>query len=361
MSRAVKPLALVHVILLAAPDGRVDIANAAANSLIFGEESWKGAALRDLNEFDFIQANGLRVPRDLRPGVRALRHMTVRNQQLLLEGADGRRTPVLVQATPLGAVGGDSGGAVLVIQDITRLREAEQLKDDFLALLSHEFRTPLTAIQGGAQLLATEGAALDDETRQELVLDIALESERLDQMLGNMLSLADILAGRLESSTEPVLVEPLVHQAVREMERRAPRHHFVIDIPNDLPPVEADPALCAQILRNLYENAVKYAPDGGEIRTTAGLVDDMVRIAIRDQGIGIAPEYVTTVFERFRRVGGNPAVRGMGLGLYLVRHLVEAQGGHVSAQSPGLGKGTTISVGLPVARVLDRHDRLALS
>jgi signal transduction histidine kinase len=103
-------------------------------------------------------------------------------------------------------------------------------------------------------------------------------------------------------------------------------------------------------LRNLYENAVKYSPGGGAIRTTASIEDDMVAIHVADSGIGIAADDIDRVFGRFHRVGADPAVRGMGLGLYLCHHLVEAQGGHIAATSPGPGLGATFSVALPLAR-----------
>jgi two-component system sensor histidine kinase KdpD len=134
---------------------------------------------------------------------------------------------------------------------------------------------------------------------------------------------------------------------------RSPAHGFAVAIPTDLPPMEADPALLEQVLRNLYENAVKYAPAGGAVQTTAAHEGEALTIGVTDEGVGIAPEHAGAVFERFRRVGGDPTVRGMGLGLYLSRHLVEAQGGRISASSPGPGRGTTFTLTLPLARGWD--------
>jgi two-component system sensor histidine kinase KdpD len=208
----------------------------------------------------------------------------------------------------------------------------------------------LTAIHGGARLLAAQGEALDPADRSELLADVVVESERLDRLLGNLLALTDVVAGRLRAATEPVLIVPLARRMAAEVAARSPAHRFVVDVAPDLPPAEADPALLEQVLRNLYENAVKYAPDGGFVRTAAALAGETVVIHVTDEGIGIAPEHVGTVFERFRRVGGDPTVRGMGLGLYLSRFLVEAQGGLISASSPGPGQGTTMTVTLPVAR-----------
>ena len=126
-------------------------------------------------------------------------------------------------------------------------------------------------------------------------------------------------------------------------------HAFVVEAPGELPPVEADPDLLEEVLRNLYENAVKYAPGGGSVRTVVARDGEGIAIRVSDEGIGIAPEHVGAVFERFRRVGGDPTVRGMGLGLYLSRSLVEAQGGRITASSPGPGRGATFTITLPVA------------
>lgn len=337
------------VIIVAPPDGRVELANRAAYRLIRGSDPSPDNNIQQVTDFGLFRPDGLLLPDADRPSIRALGGLPVGNQQLLVEGWDGRRIPVLMQATPIHDADGRVVRAVLVFQDITRLREAEQLKDDFLSLISHEFRTPLTAIHGGAHLLAHQHAALDEETRDDLLGDIVLESERLDRMLANMLSLAAIMAGRLTASTEPVLVGQLVRRAIDEVAKRAPLHAFVVDIPDDLPPLEGDPDLLGQVLRNLYENAVKYAPSGGTIRTSGTTGDSSVTVSIEDQGIGIAPEHVGHVFERFRRPGADPTIRGMGLGLYLSRHLIEAQGGTIRADSPGPDKGAVFSVELPIA------------
>ena len=149
---------------------------------------------------------------------------------------------------------------------------------------------------------------------------------------------------------------PLVRAVAVEMADRNQGYVFAIEVSGGLPAVEADPDLLEQVLRNLYENAVKYAPHGGSVRTTAVRDGGTVTIRVTDDGIGIAPEQLINVFERFRRVGGDTTVRGMGLGLYLSRHLVEAQGGRISVDSPGLGHGATFAVTLPVARGWDDLD-----
>jgi PAS domain S-box-containing protein len=340
------------ILIMGTPDAQTELANAAACDMVFGAPTLPGVLPVFGRDMQMLRADGTPLSHEQRLEVRAALQQgeVIRNQQFLLEGADGRRVPVLAQIAPLPNAAGVVDRAVLVLQDITRLREAEQLQDDFLSLVSHEFRTPLTTIHGGAHLLANQGGTLDDETRQELLDDIVTESDRLDQMLANMLTLTAVMAGRLPVRTEPLLLEPLAWATAAEVAGHAQDHDFQIEIRADLPPCEGDPALLAQVLRNLYENAVKYSPAGGAVRTTASTDGRTVAIQVADSGIGIASDDVDRVFGRFHRVGADPSVRGMGLGLYLSRHLVEAQGGRIAASSPGPGQGATFSITLPLAR-----------
>jgi two-component system phosphate regulon sensor histidine kinase PhoR len=340
------------LMIVAAPDAQTVLANAAACAMAFGSAPPPSVLPIYGRDFQLRQADGTPLSLEQRMDARAqlLQGDVIRNHQYLLESADGRRVPVLAQIAPLPNTAGVVDRAVLVLQDITRLREAEQLKDDFLSLVSHEFRTPLTTIHGGAHLLASQSGTLDGKTRRELLVDIVAQSDHLDQMLANMLTLTAVMAGRLPVRTEPLLLEPLAYAAAAQVAAHAPDHQFLVEMPADLPLSEGDPALLRQVLRNLYENAVKYSPGGGAVRTTASLAGGMVTIHVADSGIGIAAEDMDRVFGRFHRVGADPSVRGMGLGLYLCHHLVEAQGGHISASSPGPGQGTTFSVTLPVAR-----------
>jgi PAS domain S-box-containing protein len=337
------------VLIHTPPNGAIEFANAACSALIFGEHGSTDRHPVYDRDFRYLRADGLPLPQTEQPSNSALRGERVLSQQLLLQREDGHTLPISAHAAPLRDAAGMIERAIVVIQDVTALRQAEQLKDDFLALISHEFRTPLTAIHGGAHLLANDTGELTDDGRHELLSDVVAESERLDQMLSNILTLANVLGGRLRVATEPVLIAPLARKVATDMSSLSELHQFIVDIAPGLPPVEADPDLLEQVLRNLYENAIKYAPKGGRVRTTAESTNETVTIQVTDEGIGIAPGVVATVFERFRRVGGDPTVRGMGLGLYLSRHLIEAQLGTVSVCSPGLGLGATFAVTLPIA------------
>ena len=340
----------VGVMLVSADGGGATLVNELAVDLLLGPLVPVGVMPEYGRDYHLTDGDGRVVPFPEAPSQRSLRGETMRSRQFVVVRADGSETPVLVQAAPLRDRSGRVEGGVVIYQDIARLREAEQLKDDFLSLVSHEFRTPLTAIQGGAQFLRREVEALAPDTRRALLDDVVTESDRLTQMLGNMLSLAAIKAGRLEAETEPVLLGPFAKRIAEQVAPSAPGHSWVVDIAPGLPAAEGDPALLEQVLRNLYENAVKYSPDGGEIRTTAVSDGATVSLRVRDHGVGIGLEHVGQVFERFRRPGADPTVRGMGLGLYLSRALVEAQGGTIAAASAGVGRGAEFTVTLPVAR-----------
>ncbi len=335
------------ILIYALPNAHVEMSNDTARALVRGDSSANEPPQSAL-PYRLGTLEGGALPVEDYPSRRALRGETIRNAQLVLERLDGSHIPIFVQAEPLRDAEGEIVQAVVVFQDITRLREAEQLKDDFLSLISHEFRTPLTAINGGARLLADAGDAIDNETRAELLHDIVSESNKLDQMLANMLSVGAIMAGRLAPMAEPVLIEPIARRTSAEVAATSPNHRFVIQMEAGLPAAEGDAELLIQVMRNLYENAVKYSPQGGTVLTFADTDGDWIRVQVHDNGIGLAPEAVPDLFQRFRRVGGDPTIRGMGLGLYLSRMLIEAQGGSISASSAGPGKGSTFTISLPI-------------
>lgn len=336
------------VLIVSGPDGRIEMTNRAMTGMLFGSAAALGRLPAYCRDVEVLRADGSPLPRADELSGRALKGEELRNQQLLLETTHGRRMPVLVQATPLPDACGQVTGAVLVFQDITRLRDAEQLKDDFLSLVSHEFRTPLTTIHGGAHLLMNQGEDLDPQTRRELLSDIVEESDRLDRMLANMLLLTEVMAGRLEANLEPLSVEQVVRAAATSAAARTGIHTFGVDFAPDLPPAQGDAALLAQVMGNLYQNAIKYSPNGGKILTNVSCDGQHLTVTITDQGIGIRDAEIERVFDRFYRAGATPGVHGTGLGLYLSRHLVEVQGGWINASSSGIGSGAAFAVTLPI-------------
>ncbi len=344
------------VLILSGPDGQVEEANATAMQMIFGLDTSPEVLPVYGRDFRFLRVDGTPLAHEQRVGLRALYGEVVGHEHLLLERQDGQVIPVLAHAAPLPETAGQQARAVLVQQDVTRLREAEQLKDDFLALISHEFRTPLTTIHGGAHLLLKQRATLNGATQDELLRDIATESDRLDHMLANILTLAAVMANRLKVRTEPVLLTPLVERVVAVMARQIPHHPVRVAIPPELPPIEGDAALLSEVLTNLYENAAKYSPAGSAIVTTAYPDGAYVALDVTDAGIGIPADQLERIFTRFHRVNPASLVRGTGLGLYLSRALIEAQGGHLVARSDGPGTGATFTITLPIVDHWDDPD-----
>ena len=337
------------VMIIEGPGGQIEFSNAAFNALVSGDDPAKEAVLADRRAFALRRADGTPLPANASPGQRALQGDRVQNQQLILRNARGDDVPIAAHAAPIQSASATRPRAIVVYQDTTQLRQAEQVKDDFLALISHELRTPLTSIHGGARLLATHGDSFSPADRAEVLNDVIIESDRLDQLLGNLATLTSLLSGSLDPTTEPVLVTPVAKLAISAIAVRYPQHVFALDIERSLPPIEADPALMEQLLRNLYENAAKYSPSAGRITTSAAVTGQSIAISVTDEGIGIADGHLGHIFERFRRVGETSSVRGMGLGLYLSRLLAETQHGSIAATSPGLGLGSTFTVTMPIS------------
>jgi K+-sensing histidine kinase KdpD len=226
--------------------------------------------------------------------------------------------------------------------------EADRLKSELIAALAHEMRTPLTSIQGYASALLLEDVEWDEETRARHLQIIDEEAGELQEMVQDLLESSIIDAGLLLIEKEPTLIPRVVEGLVKEMTRRTARHRFVISFPSDFPIVDADPRRLEQVMRNLLDNAVKYSPDGGLLVVRGQVAGDEVIVSVADDGVGIAPEHLNRLFEKFFRVKSplGDQVRGSGLGLPVSRTIVESHGGRIWAESE-LGKGTTIYFSLP--------------
>jgi len=336
------------VIILEANPDRVTLANTQASGLL----GWDIRPPLPIEEFlahnPRYGLDNEPMPYLAVPMVRALREGNAGRSEVRVLRPDGRMIAILVNSAPLRDPGGKISAAIAVFQDITQIKDAEQLKDDFLSLISHELRTPLTTIQGGAMLLLQHGDQIDAETRQLLLGDMASESRRLADLVENMVQLASIRAGRLGMDTEPIHVGAVIERAVKSVRELAPDQPFVVNVDRDLLAI-GDAGRVDQVVRNLLHNAVKYAPSSFPVEVKASQQDGMVVVAVRDHGPGIAEEDLPFVFDRFRR--GSRAARtstaGMGLGLYLSKHLVEAHGGRIWIERPPHG-GTRVLFSLPL-------------
>ncbi len=226
--------------------------------------------------------------------------------------------------------------------------EANRLKAELISTLAHEMRTPLTSIKGYSTALLMEEADFSDETQREFLQIIDEECDILQDLIHDLLESSLIDAGFLKLELEPVMLPHLVKGVVDDIARRSPEHHFLVDLPPDLPIVEADPHRVIQVLRNLLDNAVKYSQAGGLVVVRVEVRADVVVISVADQGIGIAPEHLNHLFEKYFRIksGLGRHVVGVGLGLPIARAIVESHGGNIWAESE-VGQGTTLYFTLP--------------
>jgi NtrC-family two-component system sensor histidine kinase KinB len=233
-----------------------------------------------------------------------------------------------------------------LVQDVTAEVEVERLKDDFVARVSHEFRTPLTTIQGTSAILLNHWEQFDRETRHELLSQVLDQSQRLGRLLEHLLRLASVQAGTLAVEAEPILLRPLIQSLVKRVAEDYSSHRFEVDHVDGLPPVVGDEVHLEQVLWNLLDNAGKYTPPGTLVAISGRVHGQEVLLGVRDEGSGIAREEQARIFERFSRPGR--ASTGAGLGLYLARQLVEAMGGRIWVESEP-NEGSTFFVSLPMA------------
>jgi two-component system, OmpR family, phosphate regulon sensor histidine kinase PhoR len=242
-------------------------------------------------------------------------------------------------------------GAVVVLHDVTELRRLERVRQDFVANVSHEFKTPLTAIQGFAETLL--GGAVDDAQNNRRFLEIIRDhAARLARLTDDLLKLARIEAGKLEVEFRPVDIAEQVELCLETTALKAGRKQIALEttIPPGMPLVRGDAGLLREVLQNLLDNAVQYSPPGGRIRVLVAAGPREALVTVADTGIGIPLVDQERIFERFYRVDAarSREAGGTGLGLSIAKHIVEAHGGRLSVESE-VGAGSRFSFSIPLA------------
>jgi signal transduction histidine kinase len=258
-----------------------------------------------------------------------------------------------------------AGRAALAIENARayeEAREANRLKDDFLATLSHELRTPLNAILGYTRMLHTRTIAAD---RRDAALEtVERNAHSLAQIVNDVLDISRVVAGKLALQVEPVILSRLLDDAIATVlpAARAKGVAIVARVAPEVQTIVADPDRLRQVLWNLLSNAVKFTSGGGRVQVEAWRVHGQIEVVVTDTGEGIPREFLPYVFDRFRQADSRMAgVRtGLGIGLAIARHIVEMHGGTIEAASDGIGKGSTFRIRLPTAvPVLDTASPVA--
>ena len=255
-----------------------------------------------------------------------------------------------------------SGVCVIVTRrkeaELARLaaaEEANRLKDEFLATLSHELRTPLNAILGWVQIVQQEAPGQD---RARQALEVIGRNARLQaQLIEDILDVSRIIAGKLRVDRTPLALAPLLDGVMTALSPAAAAKQISVraEVPQALPPVEGDAKRLTQVLTNVLANAVKFTPERGTIDVRCTANGQRIKVTVTDSGVGIAPEFMPFVFDRFRQGDSRSTRRhgGLGLGLAIARYLVEQHGGRISATSDGVNCGTTVVIELPAAALHD--------
>ncbi len=247
------------------------------------------------------------------------------------------------------------GLKLVQLSDQSSRYAAERMRTDFVANASHELRTPLAAIKGFIETLENPEAGKDEDTRARFLNIMYQEADRMQRLVEDLMSLSRIEAEKYQLPAEPVDLADLVAEvkAVFLNGRNKKDHDFVVSLPNNLPPVQGDYAQLSQLLHNLVSNAYKYGRRGTPISVAIepNRNGSMLRLAVTDQGDGIAAEHIPRLTERFYRVdkGRSKSIGGTGLGLAIVKHITERHGGRMEVTS-GQGVGTTVAIFLPVIK-----------
>jgi two-component system sensor histidine kinase KdpD len=232
-------------------------------------------------------------------------------------------------------------------RQIKLLQAAEKLQNALLNSISHDLRTPLVSITGALTSLDEQSDSLDEENRRSLVITAREEAERLNRLVGNLLSMTRIESGAIKLNLEPGDIQDVIGTALEQLGERAADHEIKVTVPEDFPLIPMDFTLMVQVVVNLLENAVKYSPKGSVIEVTAFLRDDKAHLQIADRGVGIPPEDQTRVFDKFYRVRRPESVSGTGLGLSISKGIIEAHHGDIHAHSRA-GGGTILHIELPL-------------
>ena len=279
---------------------------------------------------------------------------TVRAEEIVISVPDGRSVSVLLNATPIRSEEGQVESVVVTLQDMTALEELDRLRAEFLGMVSHELRAPLTSIKGSAATVLGSSADMDPAVVRQFFKIIDEQADHMHDLVADLLDVARIETGTLPVSPEPAEVAVLVDRARSTFSSAGGRNNLAIDIPPDLPLVMADRRRIVQVVGNLLSNAAKHSSESSVITVTVVREDVHVAVSVADEGRGISSERLPYLFRKFTRTDGDDlgsGVAGSGLGLAICKGIVEAHGGRIWAESEGPGMGARFTFTIPTVEM----------
>ena len=284
---------------------------------------------------------------------------TVRAEEIVLGVPDGRSVTVLLNATPIRSEEGEVESVVVTMQDMAAVEEQERLRAEFLGMVSHELRMPLTSIWGSVMAMLEDTADLDPAEMRQFLRIILDQVGSMRTLIGDLLDVARIETGALPVDPEPADVAGLVDRARSAFTSAGGRNHLAIDIEQDLPLVMADRRRTVQVIGNLLSNAARHSPESSVIEVSAVRAGVDVEVSVSDQGRGIPADDLPLLFRKFTRREGPDAAGDTGLGLAICKGIVEAHGGRIRAESDGPGLGARFVFTLPVVQEAESARRPA--
>ena len=276
----------------------------------------------------------------------------IRVEEIVMRVPSGRSVSALLNATPIRSEDGDVESFVVTLQDMTPLEELERLRAEFLGMVSHELRAPLTSIKGSVTTLLEAGAELDPAERTQFLRIIRDQSDQMRYLIGDLLDIARIETGTLSVEPEPSEISSIVDEARSRFLSAGGRVDLRIEIGPELPRAMADRRRIVQVLGNLLSNAARYSPEGSPIVVRAAREGVAIAVSVADEGRGIPGDLVPHLFRKFSRTAGaaeGSGFAGSGLGLAICRGIVEAHGGRIWAESDGPGMGARFTFTIPAA------------
>ena len=275
---------------------------------------------------------------------------TVRAEEIVIRVPDGRSVSVLLNATAIRSEEGQVESVVVTLQDMTALEELDRLRAEFLGMVSHELRAPLTSIKGSAATVLGSSADMDPAVVRQFFRIIDEQADHMHDLVADLLDVARIETGTLPVTPEPAEMAVLVDRARSTFSSAGGRNNLAIDIPPDLPLVMADRRRIVQVVGNLLSNAAKHSSESSVITVTVVREDFHVAVSVADEGRGIPSERLPYLFRKFTRTDGDDlgsGVAGSGLGLAICKGIVEAHGGRIWAESEGPGMGARFTFTIP--------------
>ena len=308
-----------------------------------------GAVEQLLDNLTFRRADGREISLEELPLAQALSAAeTVRAEEIVIQVPDGRSVKTLINATPILSEDGETESVIVTLQDMTPLEDLERLRAEFLGMVSHELRVPLTSIRGSATALLDASSDLDPAEIRQFHRIIVDQTDNMRALIGDLLDVARIETGTLPVNPEPAEVAVLVDRARSTFQSGGGRNSIDIDLAPDLPLVMADRRRIIQVIGNLLSNAANYSPESSVIRVSAVREGIRVEVSVTDEGRGIPAEDMPHLFRKFSpAAAAGRSIGGSGLGLEICKGIVEAHGGRIWAESEGTGLGTRFTFSLP--------------